>query len=763
MGKRLLREIKSRIGWFLVISIFVASAASCFVAFKSGYGSATSSFDQVHQKLDSADIVVSTEPVQNLDGEVESASGVTKVSSAILTDCYTIDNEKMVGGQISGIEHGGRVNDYRIIEGNDLETDNEVVVEHHYAEEHDLKVGDKLNIYIRGKKVQFEVSGICFSPSHIFLISNGGVKEDFGFFYCNRDKLNEIINQENIVNRFYLLTEENGKLDKIVSRVEKFFKSKDISAVVKSKDEMLIRKTIREDMSGFNSLANLFGLLLLSVSAFILFVILSRFVDEKKKEIGTLRAMGVSKKRIFLYYLSFSGLAAFIGLILAVPIGHFVLDWMMSFYYGSSLGIPGSLLVTNLNLTYLGPFTGVVAVFWLLGSFFPAYRASSMTPAEAMKPYGSDDGNSRMLAERGTSPLNKLFLRRIFGHWKRSISMLIVIAVILPLVLSFALSMGSLTKGLEKRYDTGETWEIQAGFTSPQNPQTLEDSKKLRGVESVEPYSLSSGKIFFENKNTTITVKTIVENSSMVNLSLSKGSFSPGNIVVSGDVKNRLNLSLGDKVTVSTSRKSIRLKVSGILQSAGMSEGYIVREKFHHFGGALLKVEKGKTNRIAEDLREKTYIDSLTRKKSLEQGWLNLMDMYMSFVYAMGLMAGILVLVTAGMFAFISTREQVWDFTLLKSMGYSDKKIYQISLGSILTLTIGGIMIGIPLSMEVASWFNSAFAELMTLPPIFLLPRTTLLISTMVLIVSIITAFFITRLFVKGNIASRLREVFETM
>ncbi|KXA93999.1 hypothetical protein AKJ66_00090 [candidate division MSBL1 archaeon SCGC-AAA259E22] len=287
--------------------------------------------------------------------------------------------------------------------------------------------------------------------------------------------------------------------------------------------------------------------------------------------------------------------------------------------------------------------------------------------------------------------------------------------------------------------------------------------KKLRGVESAEPYSLSTGKIFFENKNTTITAKTIVENSSMVDLSLSKGSFSPGKIVVSGDVKNRLDLSLGDKVTVSTPRKSARLEVSGILQSVSMSEGYIVREKFQRCRGTLLEVEKGKTNRIAGELREKTYIDSLTRKKSLKQGWLNLMDMYTSFVYAMGLMAGILVLVTAGMFAFISTREQAWDFTLLKSMGYSDRKIYQISLGGILTLTLGGIIIGVLLSMEVASWFNSAFAELMTLPPIFFLPRTISLISAMVLIVSIITAFIITRLFVKGDIASRLRDVFETM
>ncbi|KXB02104.1 hypothetical protein AKJ43_02440 [candidate division MSBL1 archaeon SCGC-AAA261D19] len=294
--RRLFREIKSRIGWFLVISIFVALAAGCSVAFKSGHSSATSSFDQIHQKLDSADIVVSTRPVQNLKKEVGSVSGVTGVSSAISTDCYTIDNGEIVGGQITGVEQGERVNDYRIIKGHDLEANNEVVVEQHYAEKHELEVGDRLNIYIRGRKVQFEVSGICFSPSHIALVSDGRVREDFGFFYISRGKLNDILNQENRVNRFYLLTEGNKKLDKVASRVENFFKSKGISAVVKSKDEMLVRKTLRENMRGFNSLANLFGLLFLSVSAFVLFVILSRFVDEKKKEIGTLRARGFQRK-----------------------------------------------------------------------------------------------------------------------------------------------------------------------------------------------------------------------------------------------------------------------------------------------------------------------------------------------------------------------------------------------------------------------------------------------------------------------------------
>ncbi len=193
-------------------------------------------------------------------------------------------------GEINVVESGERVNDYQILEGEDLQDVNDVVVELHYATMHNVKPGDKITLYIKGKPLKFEVSGICFHPKYIYMFSREGTfEEDYGVFFILKDS------NEKRVNTYYVMLSEDFKYKHASAIIESFFKNLGVNALVQSRTKLFAYNAAIEDIKRLNLLANLFTMILLATSAVILFVVLYRLVEKDRREIGTLRANGILK------------------------------------------------------------------------------------------------------------------------------------------------------------------------------------------------------------------------------------------------------------------------------------------------------------------------------------------------------------------------------------------------------------------------------------------------------------------------------------
>ncbi|RLC69969.1 MAG: hypothetical protein DRI26_08045, partial [Chloroflexi bacterium] len=571
MIRRLLRDLRSQKGWVIAIVIFIALSSGIYSSFRSTYASGLECFNRANEELNSPDITISTRPIDDLSPVLENIPGVSLVSSAFFTDCYTFSGGRRVRGEVTAVPLGERVNDYQILEGRDLRDKREVVVERHYAERHAIKVGQRITLYINGKAREFEVCGICFSPSHIYLISpQGWLERDYGIFFVPRGALGPA------VNTFYLKV--SGRVDQVTSELQALFGSRGIEAVIKPADKTFARTAFKEDLGAMNSLANLFTLLLLAVSAFILFVILSRHIENRRHEIGTLRALGFTKRDIFFYYLAFSGTVVALGVVLSIPLGFWLLSFIMNYFAIKVLGIPGQFVTYDLNLTYVGLAAVFALIFAVVGAFFPSYRAASFTPVEAMRPQMTSKGVVRAMSSSSMSPLKKLILRDILGHRARSLSTVISVALVLSLGLSFALSMTSFKEGIRSRINQNELWDIRVSFSLPQDGSALKALAQVKGVEQVEPYAGYEAKIAHGDRSTIIQVSELRKDTRMRRFQLSEGHPSPEGMIISGDVAHRLDIRVGDEVTLSTAFGRFKTRVSGVLQEFGSSEGYLLKE-----------------------------------------------------------------------------------------------------------------------------------------------------------------------------------------
>ncbi len=162
-----------------------------------------------------------------------------------------------------------------------------------------------------------------------------------------------------------------------------------------------------------------------------------------------------------------------LGLILSIPLGFWLLSFIMNYFAVSTLGIPSQFITYKLDLAYVGYAAIFAVIFSIVGAFFPSYRAASFTPAEAMRPYIASRRGTRVMSQSPLSPTKRLIFRDIFGHRARSLSTIAAIALVLSLGLAFALSMSSFKEGIKQRFDKNELWDIRVSFTAPQSSSTL--------------------------------------------------------------------------------------------------------------------------------------------------------------------------------------------------------------------------------------------------------------------------------------------------
>lgn len=756
MRAGVLRDLRSQKGWFICLVVLIANSSATYVAFLSSYDAGVGSIDRANEDLGAPDIIVSTLPAAAVD--LTAVQGVARASPALLVQCYTIlPDGTRVRGEVTSVVAGDRVSDYRVLRGTDLSGPGEVVVEQHYADMHDVGPGQNVTVHAGGGTLDLRVVGVCFSPAHIYLISSEGwIESDYGIFYVPAGTLGPL------VNTYYAEVEGGASVDATAASVVAALASVGVDAVATPADQGFASTAVKEDLGALNSMTALFCGLLLAVYAFVLYVVLSRLIERRRHEVGVLRAMGYTRADIFWHFMSFSALAVAVGTVLSLPLAHWTLAWMMDYYAVNLLGLPTDYLTLGLGARYVVEATLLAVAFSVLGSFFPAYRAASMAPAEAMRPYIAQRRGARAMVGSRASPLGKLSVRELLGHAARSAGTVVVVAAMLSMGLSFALMMVSMQDGLDERFSEHELWDVRVKFASPQGPATLDGLRAIPGVEAVEPVTDLAAEVAAGGRHTYVQLFQLDRDTAMYRLGLSEGRQAPGGLIVSSDVALKLHASVGDAVTLATPLGTMNTTVAGVLGQFSAAEAYVLVDMANSTG-AVLTVAPGAMGGVEDALRGMPAVGSWVRKTELKAGWDYLIEQYYGMVVIMDVFVVLLVLMVVGVFAFISTRERAWELVILRSMGFRGSQVMASGLGTFLLLSVLGVLLGVPMSLKLADAFAATFADFMTLPPATIAPATTAWRSLMVIGVSLLAVVGSMRSILRRSIAESLRSVFDTL
>ncbi len=504
--------------------------------------------------------------------------------------------------------------------------------------------------------------------------------------------------------------------------------------------------SLKSDISSIQSLGNAFPIVFLVVAVMMSLTTMSRLVEEDRGLIGTYLGLGYGRVTITLRYALFALLACLIGGGLGLLIGF--------------LGIPAFLLrviqglyaIPDMRLEYdwlygsLGILLFVVGV--LGAALFASIRDMRQMPAALMRPKAPKAG-SRILLERirplwkRMSFLNKVTARNIFRFKSRLIMTVGGVAGCAALILC-GLAINDTVAALgPNQYRGVDQYDMFAmtndGDEDELRGKLVQDGKTTAIMETrIESGEITNGEGSSTSVQLTIIPQTqLGELNTMFRLEPARSSsifgwvhggghaqpvaLGDGGIIVTQSAAQSLDVKAGDEVNLrGEGTQPHRVKVAAVTRSLIGAETFISEDLYHRlFPAAQLgeaaseqpaitwnavyaKLKGGSDEQIAYVDRLEDDAIVLSATSTAYQAEHFKFDLMGAVVGLIVLLAGSLALVVLFTLAHTNVSERMREMATLKVLGFYDNEVHHYVNREMMTLTVMGVIIGLPLGRWVA-------------------------------------------------------------
>ncbi len=156
-------------------------------------------------------------------------------------------------------------------------------------------------------------------------------------------------------------------------------------------------QSLIDDTTRIDAVATVFPLFFLLVAALVCLTTMTRHVEEKRTEIGTLKALGYSNGAIKTQYIFYSAGAALLGCVLGIAIGMLTLPKVIYNAYGIMYELIDLEVIVPVKITILGVIAAFVST--TLVALYTCQKSLREKPASLMRPKAPKIGR-RILLEK---------------------------------------------------------------------------------------------------------------------------------------------------------------------------------------------------------------------------------------------------------------------------------------------------------------------------------------------------------------------------
>jgi putative ABC transport system permease protein len=686
-NKLLLRKIKKQLPQVLSAALIVAIGVGFFVTLKTVLYQYQKMSEQYFKDYSLADYTVYGTGLDKNDVEkVSGIEGVKTVHGRFVSDFKSGDATMRV---ISTSLKGNLINKPYMYEGRFIENDTECLLLKKYADAHGLKINESVGFKIKNEVHNFKIVGLIATPEYVYLAQSESVPmadpQNFGVLFISENyikaRLGLKFNQLNIIF-------DNGKdKSEVAEEIKNALKPKIISYDL-FKSEQISYKMYKEDQKQIDSFAYIFPVVFFIIGAMMIYVMQKRNIAKERKQIGIIKALGLSDSKILFIYTKYALIISFLGSIggclLSVSLGNYILD-----VFGEMFEIPG--MAFKLYPDLWGTAFLIASTVCILSNFIGIKTVLKINPAEAMhaeKP----KGGKKILLEYikpvwgGLSFNTRYALKASLRNKGRFLAAVMGMTAAVALAV-FALGFDNSFKHLiNKHY--GQVIKYDISVTTETTP--LENNIDILSLPGVEEYAKA------------LTIPVIVEKGgekhdypllitetsfNMLDLKNDKNDLinKKDGIVLPAYVANKIGVNKGDRVKISSpsgSFESIEVLVSDMsIQGSSFyvytSYGF-VKDKFIS-GKMVYNTVFIRTNGDVKELLlrindSKNVIGtaSTEQDKNTLLKLLNTISFMIQIIIVFAIVLGVAVLYAVGI---INLTDRSYEFIVLKVMGYDTRDI----------------------------------------------------------------------------------------
>lgn len=722
--KKLLRDLKARMGSLLALVAIVTIGVGCYVGMDAVYRDLDSSRESYYraQRLADFSVDVKRAPQWTLE-DVASLPNVRevrgRVNIGVLIDLPGKD-EPITGTAISlPSERSPVLNDVLLRKGAWFSDsgDKEVILNNGFAEANGLFPGSRIKVLLLDQQHDLLVVGTAMSPEFVSLIpAGGGFVPDparFGVIYLPEKFLQQSCDLDGAYNQIIGLAHDNFpvSLNNTLELIEEKLDLYGVTNTTPVQEQASVRY-IADELRGIRISAHIMPSIFLVVAALVLNILIGRIVAQQRTIIGTLKAVGYGNGSITRHYLSYGLVIGIAGGVFGAGFGYWMQGALVKLYR-QFFNLPH--ISAHLYPDILIGGVVISIVFSLLGTLRGVRFATRLNPAIAMRPPAPEKG-ARVLPERifflwKILPFHwKMILRAIFRNPFRSAVSILASLISTALICSTLSNVDALNYLMSYEFEKVAHEDYTITLRNPRGRRVPSEVESLPSVFDAEPQlavvcDVKNGP--FEKR---IGITGLIRNNFLYTPldTLGRPVIMPDEgLVFSRKLAEILDVKPGDSILLRSligERRSIVAPVLSVVDtyfglSAYADIEYLSRLVGEEWSANIIKADTLKHedhNGFFKALKERPAVMGIAeRTRSLTQ-------LNETFGKTMGTMITIMVLF-AGLIAFgsilntalVSLSERQREAGTLRVLGYTPIQVTKIFAGESQILNMVGILFGL--------------------------------------------------------------------
>ena len=481
---------------------------------------------------------------------------------------------------------------------------------------------------------------------------------------------------------------------------------------------------LKNDSGVVKGIANVFPVFFFLVAALICMTTMNRMVEEQRTQIGVLKALGFSERKIMGKYLFYSGSAAISGTLIGYVLGIHFFPLVIITAYGIVYKMGGIYYVSDLPLALVSL---TVAVLCSVGTtWLSCHKELKEVAADLMRPKAPKAGKRVFLEHvpfiwKRLKFLQKVSVRNIVRYKKRFFMMVIGISGCTALLVMGFGVRDSVVAVADQQYEEIQLYDIGVTLKDGKMPGEAD----LKSLDSVLEKENAAGMYAMEKTIDLVTDKgtksihmVAVENPDEVGdfISLHTKKQEPiaypkeGEAVLSKKVAETYAVKKGDTILLRDSdNNEMHLKVTGICENHIYNYVYIAPESYEkQIGDVVFKnvyvrlPDASDIHEVSAALMKADGVTAVTVNSDMLSRISQMMSCMNYIVIIIIICAGALAFIVLYNLNNINITERVREIATIKVLGFYPKETASYVFRENMVLTA----IGCGLGLILGKWFH---------------------------------------------------------
>lgn len=701
--KLLFRKISKQLAIFISAIFIVTLAVLFFVAVKTVYRDFKLTAEEYFDKNNLDDLVLFGVFSEDDIKTIEEIKGIDMVEAKHRFQGKIEDIDAIIYGVE---ENKNRINIPYIYDGKDTLETNEIAINKNFADANSLSLGDEVEVIFNDKTNSFTIAALVSYPNYVFLFKDGASTaseaKDFAVIEMNDNNFNYVP-----YNSIYIKYEDNVNRDNIEQLIRIKLKQKIFFFTDRGQSVNYIN--YEQTLLQIDSFSYISPSILLLMAILLLYIIQRRNVAVERKQIGIMKAIGLTDFSIMFMYIKYSFLVSFFGILLAFIASRILLPPIFK-SLGAIFDMPDFNYHVYLDLWIIS--TLIILFVCIFSNLLAAISILKLNPAQSMR--GEPPKSSGKTLIEKFSIWNKLSFNSRYAIKNASRSKTRYLASLWGMFA--AISMTIFAQGFNNSFDyfLYTLYEKFALYDASVNitPTKWEDNSDILTNDSIKYYdkaAIYQSRLYpaFDDDSESIYLPTLIYKDGFSSLDIPYNEDREDSVMIPKYLADKLKVKENDYIGIElyTIGNSIsrRVKVSKLVEQQGMFYIYMDKDfaedtfDIPNVYNSLFLTSKDDVSQddikaILDDSKDVSYYSFRNDEYQAYKNQIATIYLLVQILIFIAFLLGATSLYGVGVITLATRR---YEFTLLKVMGYTTKEIMLASLKETVTQVIIAIPVGI--------------------------------------------------------------------